>query len=291
MSSSDIPVVDFAPYRTGTSQDAVADAIITALRQHTCLYLTNHGVPQQQLDGLMQQSRRFFELPVDVKNQSARAPGYQPSPGYIGQGVESVSEAVAPEVRECFDLMLQSSPPASNVEAVQLTDAMRNLNQSFHNLTLEMFACISRGLHLDAGQRDNIFAAHAHMGDVSRNSTMLRSAWYPAMQPTELDSHTRISPHTDFGTISFIYQDDAGGLEVDPNRGNFIPAAPLPGALLVMAADVFQYWTSAEIKATNHRVVPNRNNYTSPRQSFVFFVDPDYEAPIVPFDLRATRSP
>jgi isopenicillin N synthase-like dioxygenase len=44
----------------------------------------------------------------------------------------------------------------------------------------------------------------------------------------------RISAHTDFGTCTFLMQDDVGGLQVeDPHRpGTFVDAPPIPGTLV-----------------------------------------------------------
>ncbi|XP_055339351.1 uncharacterized protein LOC129588947 [Paramacrobiotus metropolitanus] len=196
MSVTEIPIIDLTSYwsPSGDADGNLATTVVNTLRQHSCFLALNHGVPQHNLDDLMHQSREFFALPLPIKNQSARDPGFAPCAGYVGTGVEAEPDVAAPELRECFDLMLSSQPPAADPVTIRLLDCMRTVNQSFHKLTLALFDCISRGYNLNATQRDDLFAAHQHIGDVSRNSTMLRSAFYPAMATTQLTTHTRISP-------------------------------------------------------------------------------------------------
>ena len=44
---------------------------------------------------------------------------------------------------------------------------------------------------------------------------------------------TRCGEHSDYGTITLLYQDQLGGLEVKGVGGCWIQADPLPGCLLV----------------------------------------------------------
>lgn len=49
-----------------------------------------------------------------------------------------------------------------------------------------------------------------------RNETELRLTHYPAVELSTLrnGSRTRVSEHTDFGTLTMLFQDSIGGLEV-----------------------------------------------------------------------------
>jgi isopenicillin N synthase-like dioxygenase len=46
----------------------------------------------------------------------------------------------------------------------------------------------------------------------------LRLIRYPSIerQMVEQEGHARVIPHTDFGLCTLLFQDDVGGLEVDP---------------------------------------------------------------------------
>lgn len=126
---------------------------------------------------------------------------------------------------------------------------MENMFQAFTTLTREIFECIALGLDLPS--RDTFLQFHKHIGEVSKNSTLLRTMHYPSFSESDYQENvTRCAPHTDFGTISFMFQDDVGGLEVDPNLGRFIPATAIKDAIVVLVADVLPMWAGSGIKPT-----------------------------------------
>jgi len=55
-----------------------------------------------------------------------------------------------------------------------------------------------------------------------------------------------LGAHTDFGSITLLFQDDCGGLEVEvPDEpGTFIPATPVEGALVMNIGDIMMRWTN-----------------------------------------------
>lgn len=138
----------------------------------------------------------------------------------------------------------------------------------------------------------------------------LRLLHYPSIPAIELDKpgHSRISAHTDFGLCTLLFQDDIGGLEIDPFRtGQFKSAPPVEGTVLVNIGDLLQRYTNDRVKSTLHRVVkpqPRRrdsgvdvdvvdSNGTADsaeilpaRYSIPFFVHPDPETLIDPILLE-----
>jgi len=86
----------------------------------------------------------------------------------------------------------------------------------------------------------------------------LRLLHYPQVPNVHLENETfaRISAHSDFGTITLLFQDEVSGLEVeDPsNPGVFIPVPVIPNSVLVNAGDFMARWSNDVIKSTVHRV-------------------------------------
>lgn len=93
----------------------------------------------------------------------------------------------------------------------------------------------------------------------------------------------RTWPHTDFGIITLLFQDDVGGLELE-NRaapGTFVPVAPAarrpgqPAEMVVNISDTFERWTNGVVRAGLHQVAPapgeKHKAMLSERYSFVFF--------------------
>lgn len=115
---------------------------------------------------------------------------------------------------------------------------------------------------------------HGKFG-IRENKTTLRLLYYPAM--TELkEGQVRLGEHSDYGTITLLFQDQIGGLEILQKEG-FVPARPIEGTILVNIGDLLQRWTNDKLVSTIHRVVVPHEELRrlTARQSMAFFVHPD----------------
>ncbi len=86
--------------------------------------------------------------------------------------------------------------------------------------------------------------------------------------------------HTDWGALTLLAQDDAGGLQVQRADGVWLDVAPIPGALVVNTGDMMPRWTNDRWRSTMHRVI---NKYSGrDRWSIAYFFDLDPDARIAP---------
>lgn len=124
----------------------------------------------------------------------------------------------------------------------------------------------------------------------------LRLLHYPSVSRSILTSNqkTRIAAHSDFGTITLLFQDSVGGLEIEspPSSGRFIPGTPIPGTVLVNIGDLMERWSNGRWRSTLHRVVappvdPGKingstegNQICKARYSIPFFATADPETVI-----------
>lgn len=93
---------------------------------------------------------------------------------------------------------------------------------------------------------------------------------YPALPAQSLRSGTlsRIRAHSDTGTLTLLFQDSIGGLEIaDPRsasteksaefekHGKFIHVKPIPDTVIVNVGYLLMLWSNGRWKNTIHRVV------------------------------------
>jgi isopenicillin N synthase-like dioxygenase len=92
-----------------------------------------------------------------------------------------------------------------------------------------------------------------------------------------------VGEHTDYGFLTLLAQDDAGGLQVKTAQG-WIDAPPIPGTLICNIGDMLDRLTGGMYKSTPHRA---RNTSGRGRLSFPFFFDPGFDAEIQPLPQAA----
>jgi isopenicillin N synthase-like dioxygenase len=142
---------------------------------------------------------------------------------------------------------------------------------------------IIRAITLGIGLEDEDYLLRFHSG----NNNQLRLLHYPPVETEKLssDALARMPAHTDWGTITMLFQDDCGGLQVEDSEvpGKFVEAPPIKRALVMNVGDLLMRWSNDYLKSTLHQVtVPplqatpaGQKPVTRARYSIPYFVSPD----------------
>ncbi len=98
---------------------------------------------------------------------------------------------------------------------------------------------------LGIGLSDEDYFLRTHSG----HNNQLRLLHYPPIPAADIEEGglmTRMPAHSDWGSITLVFQDDCGGLQVeDPHRaGSFLPAPPLKDAIIMNVGDLMQRWSN-----------------------------------------------
>ena len=241
------------------------------------------------------QSKKFFDLPQEVKDKVPHPPEGWWHRGYSGFGREKVTQMLfdpelkgdakkIPDVKESFEMGKENNPKCPNIWLPEedLPGFRAFFNQFYgimNQLELEVFRALAIGMDIE----EEFFVSYHQNAD---NQT--RILHYPPVSEDLLRSgHAeRIGAHCDFGTITFLFQDQVGGLEIeDPHQpGVFRPVPYIPNTVLVNAGDFLQIWTNDILKSTSHRVqAPSivggngEGKIIPARYSIPYFCGPDTE--------------
>ena len=108
-----VPLVDFAGFREGAAYDKerVAREIGRALSDVGFFYLANHGIPQEDIDGVFAASRQFFAQPHALK-ETVSSENTKNHRGYFPIGGENVDPAHTRDLKEGFRHRVRRNPGA-----------------------------------------------------------------------------------------------------------------------------------------------------------------------------------
>ena len=276
-------VIDFKDYGLSVKDPAsvgretlvaLGKRIVDVFRTYGFCYLKNHGVDETKLQKYRRVSRNLFALPTELKEKYLFSPDFKF--GWLGIEGEHLNKDRPEELKQTFNYtpesVYESWPPVDEFE-----DMSKDLFQDGADLAYRFCDVLSLGLELPMDFMRN---AHKCIGK-KNNASIIRTLYYPPLAPNlEIKpGQLRLGEHTDYGTVSFVFQDDVGGLEVLSRSGEFMPADPIPGTTLVVIAALLQRWTSDDRIATTHRIPIPKEEFRRKalRQSVVWFLQPDDE--------------
>ncbi|MCJ1309002.1 hypothetical protein MMC25_002657 [Agyrium rufum] len=290
-----IPLIDFTPFLSSNPDPSTrlptARAILSAFKTYGFLYLTHHGIAPSTLQSAFSQSSKFFTRPYAEKEALAWTTP-DSNRGYSAPGREKVSQASTreeveevrkqnPDLKETFEIGREGEPqcpnrwPAKELVAAGLRtenewdvegEEFETVMKNFFTELKETHRLVMSAIALGMGFQESFFDPYVERGD-----NTLRLLHYPPVRKSVFEANkgqVRAGEHTDYGSITLLFQDARGGLQVrDPEGGNrWVDVEPIEGACVVNAGDLLARWSNDLIRSTEHRVVepPARIRVSSP---------------------------
>ena len=275
-----IPLIDATDLQPGRPIPLeLVDTIDSACRGIGFFTVTNHHVSTDLISNVFSQMNSLFDLSPEEKQKIEihRSPFMR---GYFSEGADK-SDGILGDIKEGFDMAtdlplddpyVQAKIPfyGPNTWPSSLPSFKEVMNE-YHRQTLEFGKSLLRvfalALDLPPSYFDKKF---------TKPMAQLRLLRYPSIEH-QPGMPIGAGEHTDFGWITMIVQDRAGGLEVQSKSGSWIKVSPIDNAFVVNVGDLMQRWTNDRYKATPHRVI---NTSGRIRHSAAFFMDPDYTAKV-----------
>jgi isopenicillin N synthase-like dioxygenase len=281
-----IPIIDVSELVAGgPCPRAVADRLGGACRESGFFYVVGHGVDQALQGRLRELSREFFAQDLETKLAIRMALGGRAWRGYFRVGDELTSGK--PDQKE--GLYFGAELPAADPRVLAGTplhgpNLFPAQPAALRGAVLEYMAALTglghrlmAGLALSLGLEESYFADRCFTGEPL---TLFRIFNYPP--PTNTDpSLWGVGEHTDYGLLTILLQDDAGGLEVK-SRSRWVAAPPVPDSFVCNIGDMLDRMTGGLYRSTPHRV---RNPAPRDRLSFPFFFDPNFFVRVQPIEL------
>ncbi|KIX01200.1 uncharacterized protein Z518_08925 [Rhinocladiella mackenziei CBS 650.93] len=295
----DVPSLDFSLFTHGTSaqQTEFCATLKDVLSRLGFIKLKNHIIPKQTMYEAFEWSKRFFSMPLEDKMKAAHPPRPNPHRGYSYVGQEKLSrvkdfekgimtDEEKRDIKESYDQGSQYDELYPNIwpdekDIPSFQKFMTDLYERCHEMHMVLLEAIALAF---------AFPRPFFRQLCETNTSELRMNHYPAIQRSQLAQGTRrISEHTDFGTVTLLFQDMIGGLEIErqDGPGEYMPVeANDPTEMIVNVGDCLQRWTNDQLRSACHRVTAPCSGPDDPesviedRYSIAYFGKPNRDVSV-----------
>ncbi|KAF2029232.1 putative hyoscyamine 6-dioxygenase [Setomelanomma holmii] len=265
-----IPVIDLSKANTPRSRAKLLCDLRYAITDIGFLYVSNHGVPEPVIKGLVDALPQLFRLPEEEKRKLAlgNSPHFL---GYSGTGAETTAGKV--DKREQYEFATELKDDWR--EGLPLAERLRGPNQwpdAYPTLRPIVEAYISELTQLS----ENFLLLVAEALNLPPSTFLsflsdqhrLKLVHYPA---SEDGAGQGVGPHKDSsGWWTFLLQASPPhikGLQALNKSGQWIDVPNIPGTFAVNIGQGFEVVTNGVCKATTHRVLSGSDE----RYSIPFF--------------------
>lgn len=290
-----LPLIDIAPLY-GTDSAAwrdVATQIDAACRDWGFFYITGHGIPPERIDALLTAAKAFFALPEaeKLKIDITRTAHHR---GYGAIATEQLDPTQPSDLKETFDMgfhmaadhpeVLAGKPLRGPNRHPDLPGWAALMEQHYADMQA-LAQTLLRAIALALGIERDFFDAR-----FAEPISVFRMIHYPPRHTARSADQPGAGAHTDYGCVTLLYQDDAGGLQVRNVNGEWIDAPPIPGSFVVNIGDMMARWSNDRYTSTPHRVISPLGVH---RYSMPFFAEPhpDTEISCLPNCSSADNPP
>lgn len=286
-----IPIIDVG----GMFSDDISERkkvgllICEAAEKVGFMYFKNHHVPQETLDMIFNEAKRFFAKPLEKKMEIFRdaVPDKTGKTNYEGYHPIGQFNVHKRKFNDCYEALNFSEerkydpepqPPLEGdycyenkfpEDDPQLKENVFKYHGTILTLARKMCGVVALGLNLP----ENYFEE-----DLKYPICGGRLIHYPTQEGSP-EEQNGIGAHIDFSFLTFLLQDSVGGLQVMNKRGQWVKATPIDGTFVVNVGDILTRYTNGKFLGTVHRVV---NTSGKERYSIPIFLYPSRNAVMKP---------
>ena len=283
-----IPKIDISEIEEKEFSRTLLQDFFSAYNKYGFGYIINHGIEKTLIEQLFQVSKQFHSQPLSEKMRVALDHNHR---GYIAINTSTdvnskLADVNKPNQSESFMMMREdkSELPDVYLSGPNQWPKLENFKEVLEKYTLNMTKLgrnLMRLALLSSGVKDL-----SVMQSLDTPTIWLRLLHYPPISKNSPSDLYGSAPHTDFGCLTILAQDEIGGLQVQTREGEWIDVPKLEGSFVVNVGDMLSRYTNGLLRSTPHRVI---NKSGKERFSCPFFFDPHTNAVVQP--LKGTGKP
>ncbi|XP_009598235.1 putative 2-oxoglutarate-dependent dioxygenase SLC1 [Nicotiana tabacum] len=247
-----LPIIDFAQLR-GPNRAQVLNSLSYACENYGFFQLVNHGIPDEVIRSMVDVGGRFFNLPLTEREKYMTTD--MTTPVRYGTSFNQTKDGVfcwrdflklvcdpLPDVLPHWP----SSPSDFREQAIGYAKETKFLFLKLVEAILE-----SLGITTKDKTQDDV---EEMLKEFEDGSQLMAVNFYPPCPNPDLT--LGMPPHSDYGFLTLLLQDEVEGLQVQCN-GKWVTVQPIPGAFVVNVGDHLEIFSNGRYKSVLHRVLVN----------------------------------
>ncbi len=276
-----IPVIDISPLYGDdlAGARAVAADIRRASVEAGFFYIRGHHMPPDLMRATLMASKFFFARP-DAEKRAIQVNGAHR--GYVPFAQTTLGRQYKADLKESFNFAFPFAADDPDVVAgkpligvnqwPQGEEVWRSVLEDYYRTLFEVGQRVLEGFALA------LDAPRTYFRDLyKRPLVRTRLLHYPPQPEGSGEDQFGAAPHTDWGCMTLLWQDQVGGLQVGNRAGQWIDAPYIEGTFVVNIGDMLERWSNDLFVSTPHRVV---NASGRERYSIPMFYDPDFDTAV-----------
>lgn len=279
-----LPIIDFSPFLENPNEtnqkerQRVAQTLHQICRDNGFFTASNIGITENDIKWAFDFSAQFFSLPVSVKNSIAQhkdaGKSRENNNGYVQLKREKLDPSTPEgDLKEALNVVGEKEWIKTIPDIPDMKENIWNFLLKIHNAAIVILSALEMSLNTPKD-----FFKNTH----GPQFCSLRFLHYPQCPKTDTEI-IRAGAHDDYGTITLLWQDGVGGLQIkDKNTQKWVDIKPVKGVTaIVNTGGLLARWTNDIYQSTVHRVVEPPTKIQHPvqsqipeRYSIAYFVHP-----------------
>jgi isopenicillin N synthase-like dioxygenase len=280
---ADLPIIDLSKAHTSEGRAELYPQLRDALRTHGFLYAINHGYTQTQRDRIFDIAGVPFNdvspdekkaYTADVEKVGYYA-GYKPRQFWKVDTENQILDQIEHYAIN-LDVAKRPHPTALRPFLPELDDFARH---NHFNILHPILRLIALSLELP---EETLVEKH-NFDRTGETSVRFMKYYRRSNDEEEKSKNVWLKGHTDIGSITILWSQPIGGLQILAPDGKWKWVRHIDNGLVINTGDMMTFFTGGYYKPTIHRVIqPPSDQSAYDRLGAYYFAMPDNDVRLLP---------
>ncbi|CAN1770450.1 Probable 2-oxoglutarate-dependent dioxygenase SLC1 [Linum perenne] len=239
-----LPVIDFAQLQ-GPNRAHVLASLANACEEYGFFQVVNHGISDRVISDMIDVGSRFFGQSYEERSKFMSS--NMKSPVRYGTSFNQNKDNVFCW-RDFLKLMCHPLPEM----LPYWPSSPRDFKKETKYLSVMLMEAILESL--SAAKTTPLEEEVTKELFESGSQLMVVNCYPPCPEP---DLTLGMPPHSDYGFLTLLLQDDVAGLQIQ-HRDKWVTVDPIPNAFVVNVGDHLEIFSNGRYKSVLHRVLTNQ---------------------------------